>query len=80
MNVHLLYFGMIAEVTGKQKEAVTLDENARVADLRQWLLETHDGLQDKEFRIAMDLEVVGNEDTPLKEGSELALLPAFAGG
>ncbi|MBS1518597.1 MAG: MoaD/ThiS family protein [Bacteroidetes bacterium] len=77
MKVKVLYFGMTAEITGKDSELVgdvndsdSLDDHLKVV---------YPELKKAGYRIAVNLEMI-NENTVLRDGDEFALLPPFAGG
>ncbi|MAO10552.1 MAG: molybdopterin synthase sulfur carrier subunit [Flavobacteriaceae bacterium] len=77
MDIEIKYFGMLAEVTGCSLETLTLSDTS-IAHLKTTLFKKYPGLQQKDFRIAQNQELV-NEET-LLTGQEIAVLPPFAGG
>jgi len=77
MTIEINYFGMLAEVTGCSSENIRVSEGA-ISHLKGILLEKYPELQNKDFRMAQNQELV-SEDT-LLTGQEIALLPPFAGG
>ncbi|MEL6810972.1 MAG: MoaD/ThiS family protein [Bacteroidota bacterium] len=77
MNIKLMYFGMLAEVTGCSEENLRT-EATHIAELKEILLEKYPELQSKDFRIAQDEELVSGE--VVLNGSQIALLPPFSGG
>ena len=78
MIVQVKYFGRIAELTGKNQEAVDLvDANSTV--LLQLLNKQYPTLDTEVFHLAVDQKLV-NSEIGLNEQSEIALLPPFAGG
>ncbi len=76
-EIKLLYFGLIAELTGKEEETIRLEEGT-IGDLERRLLEQYPDLASSSYRFAQNLELV-TADTPLADG-EVAVLPPFAGG
>jgi len=76
MQVEVITFGLIADITGKktfQMQAHDLDE------LKSLLLVKFPDLQDKHYAIAVNREfVTGNVEFP--DHAEVALLPPFSGG
>jgi len=77
MNIEINYFGMLAEVTGRNSEVLAFSATP-VSDLKEFLFQKYPKLQTLDFRIAQNQELV-SEDT-LLNGQEIALLPPFAGG
>ncbi|MBJ7880410.1 MoaD/ThiS family protein [Gelidibacter salicanalis] len=77
MHIEIKYFGMLAEVTGCSSEILELSVTP-VSGLKEFLFKKHPGLQQKDFRIAQNQELV-SEETMLT-GQEIAILPPFAGG
>ncbi len=76
MQVEVITFGLIAEITGQktfQMQARDLDE------LKSLLLEQFPNLLDKHYAIAVNREfVTGNIE--FRDRAEVALLPPFSGG
>jgi molybdopterin converting factor small subunit len=77
MEIQLLAFGKIAEMI--HSDTLTLPDGSCVADFKK-ILETADSrLQNMSYRIAVNKEIA-NDEVPLSEGCEVALLPPFSGG
>ncbi|MFS4418062.1 MoaD/ThiS family protein [Maribacter sp. 2307ULW6-5] len=77
MEIEIKYFGMIAEVTGKPSEVLEFSAGP-ISSVKEHLFATYPELQQKNFRIAQDQELVA-DNAPLN-GREIAILPPFAGG
>jgi len=77
MNIEIKYFGMLAEVTGCTSEILELS-GSPISVLIEVLFEKYPGLQQKDFRIAQNQELVSEE--AMLTGQEIAILPPFAGG
>lgn len=77
MNIEVHYFGMIAEITKCSKELIVTDSEI-IRDIKEKLINKYPTLENKEFRIAQNQELVFEED--LLTGQEIAILPPFAGG
>jgi len=77
MTIEINYFGMLADVTGCSLENLSVSA-VSISDLKGILVKKYPGLQNKDFRIAQNQELV-SEGTILT-GQEIALLPPFAGG
>lgn len=77
MVITIKFFGQITEITKCQKEALEVS-GSLVYDLVETLYGMYPKLAEISFKVAQDQELVSLE-TPLN-GSEIALLPPFAGG
>ncbi|MBK9331087.1 MAG: MoaD/ThiS family protein [Ignavibacteria bacterium] len=79
MEVKVLYFGVTADITGKEQEFI-----ADVKDLNSLsaiLTALYPGLENANFRFAVNLKLIDDINTlSINEGDEVALLPPFAGG
>ncbi|MFZ1320553.1 MAG: MoaD/ThiS family protein [Ignavibacteria bacterium] len=77
MKIKILYFGVTADITGKDSESVLdiHDTNS----LNEKLIGIYPKLKNANYRIAVNLEMI-NENTVLKDDDEVALLPPFTGG
>ena len=81
MRVRVLYFGVLKEVCGCEREELELEDGASVADLLRlyrWRVAGREGLWDS-IAVAVNQEYARGEDG-LKEGDEVALLPPVSGG
>ena len=77
MKIKILYFGMTADITGKDYEVI---ENISDSDsLSTFLFNKYPRLKNISFRIAVN-RIVTDSATVFKDGDEAALLPPFAGG
>ena len=79
IEIRIAYFGLIAEKTGISNESIKLERGIEVSELRDQLSDAHPLLKDAYFRIAVDQELK-EESFRITNDSEVALLPAFAGG
>ena len=81
MQVVVRLFGSLREATGAKELAVTLDAEARVADLFALLASDHPAFEKlgAKLRVAVNQDVVGFERA-LAEGDEVAFLPPVSGG
>jgi molybdopterin synthase catalytic subunit len=81
MRVRVLLFGAVREAVGAKELDVQLDEGARVGDLRDWLGERHEVVARYGTRLAAarNQQTCGDE-TPLRDGDEVAFLPPVSGG
>ena len=77
MNLKILYFGITAEITGKDSETITGAEDSD--SINQKLIGLYPELKNANYRLAVNLEMI-NGNAVLKDGDEVALLPPFAGG
>jgi len=77
MNITVLFFGVLAEVTNtpvKQYSNVN-----SFADLRLRIIDDFPELVHYNYRISLNNEIV-NQDPLLKDGDQVAYLPPFTGG
>ncbi len=77
MKVSVLFFGVLAEVTGT---ALKIYEDVKTLEhLKIRVADDYPKTVHYSFRIAVNNEI-SDEDMPLKDGDEVAFLPPFAGG
>ncbi len=81
MQVRVLFFGMLKELTGTAYDSITLPDNATLADL----LDQIEGKVPKLKEIMPSIAISVNEeyasaDSKLSNGDEVALLPPVSGG
>jgi molybdopterin converting factor subunit 1 len=81
MNVRLLYFAVLRDITGKSDAVVSLKEGTRAMDVWQTLRAEYPQLSDyrQPPMIAVN-ESYAAPETVLREGDELAFIPPVAGG
>ncbi len=78
MKVSIKYFGMIAESAGKTEEVLELEQGALVKDLKELQLTKYRISDSDSVQIAVNHNLA--KEVQLKEGDEVAFLPAFGGG
>jgi sulfur-carrier protein len=77
MEVEVLFFGVLAEVTGTFFKHY---QNVRsISDLKLRVLDDFPEIVHYNFRISHNSEIT-DEDVLLKTGDEIAYLPPFSGG
>jgi molybdopterin converting factor subunit 1 len=81
MNVRVLLFAAAREVVGARELSLALPEGAAARDAMDALCAQHPALSAHRgsLRIAVDGEYA-RDDTPLREGAEVAVIPPVAGG
>ena len=79
MNIRVLYFGVIAEITQRNEELIEVVENTSVDQLKKIVYNQYPSLQSTSFSIAINQQIV-NQDRVLTSENEVALLPPFSGG
>lgn len=79
MGINILYFGVLADITGKANETWTVQDGLTVGDLKKLIGEKYPMLQEKKFKVAVNQQI-GDDQTFVSLQSEVALLPPFAGG
>lgn len=77
MEIQVLAFGQIAEITGKSAWMIADIEDTKT--LLEALIKSFPLLQEIKFAIAVNKKII-NENTGLKNRDEVALLPPFSGG
>lgn len=76
-QVKVLYFGITGDITGKSEDFI--EEFTTVSSLRKKLYGNYPNLVDQPFKMAVN-HVLATDETILRGGDEVALLPPFAGG
>jgi len=81
VRVRCLFFASLQDLVGTSECDLEVLPGARVADLLDHLQSRHPGLENRrsEFRVAVEGEFV-DEEHPLFEGAEVALVPPVSGG
>lgn len=85
MNITILYFAALRETLGLEREEVRLPGGiASAGELRAWLAGRGAAwgealAQGRNVQVAVD-RVLGDAETPLREGAEVAFFPPVTGG
>ena len=81
MRVEILYFAILRERVGRERESLDLPAGADVRAARRAVAERHPGIEAllPQVQTAVN-RVRATDPTPLAEGDEVALLPPVAGG
>ncbi|MCF6129986.1 MoaD/ThiS family protein [Flavobacterium sp. AS60] len=80
MEITVKYFGIIADITQKNEEVFSIDENLNTLKKMQLKLEVnYPKLLVIKYSIAVNKKFLQN-DILLEKYDEIALLPPFAGG
>ncbi len=77
MEVKVLFFGVLAEVSG-----TALKHYQEVKSIKDLILRIQDDFPEivhYKYRLAVNSEIT-DDDQVLKQGDEVALMPPFAGG
>jgi len=77
MEVKVLFFGVLTEVTGTGIKHY-LDVKS-IEDLKLRIQDDFPEIANYNFRISLNNEIINN-DRELKNGDEIAMMPPFAGG
>lgn len=81
MQVRVVYFGILREMAGNERESVELNNSARLADLYSQLQARIPGLGKFANSIALSINYeYANLGALLHDGDEVALLPPVSGG
>ncbi len=79
MELKILYFGMIAEITQKKEEILSVQEKCSLIELKNILKNEYQGLGSLSFKVAIDRKI-STDSILLDSTNEIALLPPFSGG
>ena len=77
MEVKVLFFGVLAEVTGTNFKHFR--DVKSIGDLKLRIQDDFSEVVHYNYRISLNNEIINN-DPKLKDGDEVALMPPFAGG
>ena len=77
MEITVLFFGELAEISGTKK--VSVQDTEDTICLEEYINKQYPKLKDRTYRMAVNKELV-SEKRILHSGDEIALLPAYAGG
>ena len=77
MNIQVLLFGLLADLTGQSK--LIINDCNDIQSLKEKLIDEYPQLKDCVFLISINKKLVNNNQK-LEPGSEVAFLPPFAGG
>ncbi|MCX6322188.1 MAG: MoaD/ThiS family protein [Bacteroidia bacterium] len=77
MEVKVLFFGVLAEVTGTNFK--NFRDVKSIGDLKLRIQDDFPEVVHYNYRISLNNEII-NTDLKLKDGDEVALMPPFAGG
>ncbi|MFZ0704079.1 MAG: molybdenum cofactor biosynthesis protein MoaE [Candidatus Korobacteraceae bacterium] len=81
MRIGVVYFGILREMAGHEREAVDLADGARLGELYADLQERIPGLSKFANSLALSINYeYSGLDAPLHDGDEVALLPPVSGG
>jgi molybdopterin converting factor subunit 1 len=80
MKVTVLAFGFTKDIIGQRFSTIELKEGSMVGDFRTSLLKQYPALSKMAvIRVAINSEYA-EDDTPLNENDEVALIPPVSGG
>jgi MoaE-MoaD fusion protein len=81
MQVRILFFGVLKDLTGRGSDLLTLPEHATLGDVFIHYEETTPRLGELAASIAISInQEFAGPDSRLKEGDEIAFLPPVSGG
>lgn len=77
MNIHIRFFGSLADLIGKSK--LVVNDCTDILSVKEKVICEYPQLKDCVFLISVNKRLV-KDNHPLEEGNEVAFLPPFAGG
>ncbi|MCE9539198.1 MAG: MoaD/ThiS family protein [Bacteroidetes bacterium] len=77
MNIHIRFFGSLADLIGKSK--LVVNDCTDVLSVKEKIICEYPQLKDSVFLISVNKKLV-KDNHLLEEGNEIAFLPPFAGG
>jgi len=77
MEVKVLFFGVLAEVSGTPVKHY--QDVRSMGDLKLKIQDDYPEIVHYNFRVSLNSEIT-DEDSTLKSGDEVAFMPPFAGG
>ena len=81
MQVRILFFGVLKDLTGRASDLLNLPEHATLGDVVMHYEDINPRLNELAASIAMSInQEFAAPDSPLKEGDEIAFLPPVSGG
>lgn len=81
MQVRVLFFGVLKDLTGRANDLLQLPEHATLADVVVHYEDLNPRLNELAASIAISVnQEFAAADSPLKEGDEIAFLPPVSGG
>ncbi len=81
MQVRVLFFGILKDLTGRSSEAISLPDHATAADVVRHYEQSLAGKKSIMSSVAVSVnQEYAGADTPLHAGDEVALLPPVSGG
>lgn len=81
LKIQVLFFALSRELAGESAIELELAAPATAFDAEEALKQRYEWLGERlsSYRIAVDEEFAG-KDTPLQDGSEIAIIPPVSGG
>ncbi len=81
MQVRILFFGVLKDLTGRASDLLNLPEHATLADVVTHYEDINPRLNELAPSLALSInQEFAAPDSPLKEGDEIAFLPPVSGG
>ena len=81
MQIRVLFFGILKDLSGKSSDSISLPEDATLGDVLSHYEEVIPRLKDAKLSLAMSVnQEYASPATKLRPGDEIALLPPVSGG
>ncbi|GAA4829551.1 MoaD/ThiS family protein [Algivirga pacifica] len=78
-ELNILYFGMLTDITGCQKESFQIEGNTPISELKILLESKYPPLKEVEYKTTYN-RTLADDNLPITDDAEIALLPPFSGG
>ena len=81
LQVTVKYFGSVKDDSGTDNESISLEDGSTISQAIAQLKQMHTGLMKRKGQILFALnQTYSTDDTPMRDGDELALFPVVSGG
>lgn len=81
MDITVLFFASCADIVGSREKIVSIAEGSRLSDLVDKLVASHGRLADVRRSAMLSLnQEYAEENAPLSDGDEVAMIPPVSGG
>lgn len=80
MSITILFFGMATDLAGKSSDSIIIDEEMSLNSFKELLFQKYPNLKNMhQFAIAIN-EEYAEENSIIKSGDTIAIIPPVSGG